>query len=196
MGEHTQTGVTGVVLAAGAGTRTGSPKALLATPEGEPWVALATHTLRAAGCTHVIVVLGAEADAAREFVPEGAHVVIADDWHDGLTASLRAGLAAASHPSMHAEAALVTLVDLPGLPVDAAARILGADTRPTVLRRAVFDDRPGYPVLLGRDHWDPVAGTIGGEAAARAYLRDHGVELVECSDLWDGADVDLSPRAG
>jgi CTP:molybdopterin cytidylyltransferase MocA len=195
MGELTQAGITGVVLAAGAGTRMGTPKALLATPQGEAWVALATHTLRSAGCAHVIVVLGAEADAARAFVPEGAHVVLADDWHDGLSSSLRAGLAAASHPSMHAEATLVTLVDLPGLTVEAAKRVLGTGAGRKTLRRAVFEGRPGHPVLLGRDHWDAVAGAIGGDTGARGYLLEHGVELVECSDLWDGADVDLSPRA-
>ncbi|CAN5341243.1 nucleotidyltransferase family protein [soil metagenome] len=196
MGELTQTGVTGVVLAAGSGSRMGTPKALLATPDGEPWVALATHTLRAAGCAHVIVVLGAQADAALEFVPEGAHVVLADDWRSGMAASLHAGLAAASHPAMHAAAALVTLVDLPGLTIPAAARVLGVDAGPDTLRRAVFDGRPGHPVLVGRDHWDALAGTLGGDTGAQVYLREHGVELVECSDLWDGADVDLSPRAG
>jgi CTP:molybdopterin cytidylyltransferase MocA len=196
MGDHTQTGVAGVVLAAGTGSRMGTPKALLATPDGEPWVALATHTLRAAGCAHVIVVLGAQAEAAREFVPEGAHVVLAEDWHTGMAASLHAGLAAASHPAMHAEAALVTLVDLPGLTVPAASRVLGVDAGRSTLRRAVFNGRPGHPVLLGRDHWDAVGDSIGGDTGARVYLRDHSVELVECSDLWDGADVDLSPRAG
>jgi CTP:molybdopterin cytidylyltransferase MocA len=186
---------TGIVLAAGAGRRIGTPKALLATPDGEPWVARAVHTLRAAGSTHVVVVLGAGADEALQFVPEGAHPVVADDWELGMAASLRAGLAAASHPSLMRETVLVTLVDLPGLPVEAVRRVLGDGGDAATLRRAVYDERPGHPVLIGRDHWEPLTHSLAGDTGGQTYLRDHDVEYVDCLDLWDGVDVDLSPRA-
>jgi len=38
--------VAGVILAAGAGTRIGSPKALLGTADGEPWLARAAILAR------------------------------------------------------------------------------------------------------------------------------------------------------
>jgi CTP:molybdopterin cytidylyltransferase MocA len=63
--------VCGVVLAAGAGTRFGGPKALARTAAGEPWLALAVGTLRAAGCEPVVVVLGTGADEAEPLVPAG-----------------------------------------------------------------------------------------------------------------------------
>ncbi len=186
---------TGIVLAAGAGRRMGTPKALLATPDGQPWVERAVLTLREAGCAHVVVVLGARADDARAFVPTGAHAVVAEDWELGLSASLRAGLAAASHPSLLREAVLVTLVDLPGLPAEAVRRVIGDDVRADVLRRASYDGRPGHPVLVGRDHWAPLSRSLDGDSGAQSYLAATGVDLVDCADLWDGADVDLSPRA-
>ena len=167
-------GLVGIVLAAGAGTRAGGPKA-----RRDGWLAHAVGVLRQAGCERVIAVLGAA------IVPTDAEVVVADDWAEGLGASLRAGLAAAS-----GDAALVTLVDLPGMPVAAAARIVAGAT-PSSLRRAVYAGRPGHPVLLGRDHWDAVAAAAHGDRGAGPYLRAHAAEDVECGDLWDGADVDV-----
>jgi CTP:molybdopterin cytidylyltransferase MocA len=49
---------------------------------------------------------------------------------------------------------------------------------------------PGHPVLLGRDHWDGVIETAGGDQGARAYLSSREVTLVECGDLASGRDVD------
>jgi molybdenum cofactor cytidylyltransferase len=166
-------GLVGIVLAAGAGTRAGGPKA---TRDG--WLAHAVAVLREAGCDRVMAVLG----AAR--VPTDAEVVIAEDWADGASASLRAGLAAAT-----GDAALITLVDLPGMTSSAAIRV-AAGAAPWSLRRAVYAGRLGHPVLIGRDHWEAVAASVRGDRGAGPYLRAHGAEEVECGDLWDGADVD------
>lgn len=168
------TDLVGIVLAAGAGTRAGGPKA-----RREGWLPHAVEVLRGAGCDPVIAVLGAA------IVPTDAEVVVAPDWAEGVGASLRAGLAAAS-----GEAALVTLVDLPGMPV-AAARRVAAGASAGSLRRAVYAGRPGHPVLLGRDHWGPLTAELHGDTGAGAYLRAHGADAVECGDLWDGADVDV-----
>ena len=178
--------VAGLVLAAGAGSRFGAPKALARTPDGEPWVARAVETLLAGGCREVVVVLGAAAAEARALVPPGAAVVVADGWAEGMAASLAEGLAAMPP----AEAALITLVDLPGLPSAVCRRLLESGVAPTVLRRAVYAGRPGHPVLLGARHWHPFAATLAGDRGGRAYLDAHGVEPVECGDLFDGADVD------
>lgn len=183
---------TGIVLAAGAGTRMGGPKALLATPDGTPWLAHAVSTLYLGGCGRVIAVLGAEAERARALLPPDADAVVADDWADGVSASLRAGLAAAT-----GELAVVTLVDLPGLTPGTVERVLAAGDRgPTALRRAVYAGLPGHPVVIGRDHWAAIGDDLRGDAGAGDYLQRHGAELIECGDLWDGVDVDISPAAG
>lgn len=176
--------VTGIVLAAGAGTRAGGPKALLRMPNGTPWLAVATETLLAGGCSRVIVVLGAQDRIARPLVPLDDRVttVVAMEWERGMSESLRTGLAAAD-----GGAALITLVDLPTLPVSVVRRVLAA---PGALRQATFEGRPGHPVYLAAEHWVPLAATLSGDRGARAYLVEHGVDEVECSDLWDGVDRD------
>jgi len=179
--------VHGLLLAAGAGRRMGTPKALLRDPDGTTWLARSVTALLDGGCASVTVVLGAAADDAAALVPAGpVSVVVADDWAEGMAASLRTGLAALpSGP----ESAVVSLVDLPD--VDAAVvRRVAAAAGTDALARAAYDGVPGHPVLLGRDHWAEVAATATGDAGARDYLRRHGVTLVECGDLATGRDVD------
>jgi len=178
--------VTGIVLAAGAGTRMGMPKALMRSKarrsaDAVAWLDTAVSVLEAAGCAPVVVVLGAAPDAP---APPTATVVVAEDWDTGMAASLRAGLAAAS-----GDAALITLVDLPGLPVAVAQRIAAGATDLS-LTQAVFGGRPGHPVLIGSAHWDAVSRAISGDRGARGYLVANGVVEIECGDLWDGADID------
>ena len=175
------------MLAAGAGTRAGAPKALRTDADGVPWLHRAVAALRGGGCDPVLVVLGAEADAARALIPEGVEAVVADDWADGLSASLKAGLRAID---ADADAAVVTLVDLHGLPAEAVARILESPVEATTLRRATYAGRPGHPVLLGRDHWTAAAASAEGDRGAGRYLKTQGAELVELSGLWDGEDDD------
>jgi CTP:molybdopterin cytidylyltransferase MocA len=181
------TRVAGIVLAAGAGSRAGGPKALSRDDDGTPWLARAVATLRAGGCATVLVVLGAESEAARELLPVDADVVVADDWSTGLSASLRAGLRVAP---TDATAALITLVDLPDLAPAAVARLLAEPLDASTLRRATYRGRPGHPVVIGREHWSAAAESVEGDRGAGRYLKQHDAELVECSDLWDGADRD------
>jgi len=195
--------VTGVVLAAGAGTRMGMPKALV-VQHGEPWSARAVRLLLDAGCDRVVVVLGASATEALAHVPtdDTVSTVINDDWSSGMASSLRAGLTAvassaaglsaarlsAAGPSAApGDAALITLVDTPGLPLEAVRRVL-ASAAP--LARAVYDGRPGHPVLIRSAHWAGVAASVSGDQGARDYLEAHGVADIECGDLWSGRDID------
>jgi len=66
--------VAGLVLAAGAGSRFGRPKALVRGSDGAPWLVRAVGVLRAAGCAPVIVVLGAEGAAAAALLAEAGIV--------------------------------------------------------------------------------------------------------------------------
>jgi CTP:molybdopterin cytidylyltransferase MocA len=172
---------TGILLAAGAGRRMGRPKALV-----DDWLERGLAAL--SPCHDVLVVLGAEAEAARERLPPDTAVVVADDWAEGMGASLRAGLARAEQTP--ATAVVVTLVDLPDVGREVVARLLREGVGATTLRRAAYDGVPGHPVVLGRDHWREVRDVATGDQGARAYLQDQAVVLVECGDLATGRDVD------
>jgi len=180
-----------VLLAAGGGRRMGRPKALVRHPAAD--TTLLEHAigvLRAAGCGHVVAVLGAEAESARARAAGADVLVEVPDWRAGQSASLRAGLEAAAATS--GDAAGVLLVDLPDVGPPVISRVLAAaGHRPRrALVRATFGGEPGHPVVLGRSHWDGVLATATGDRGARDYLATHDVKLVECGDLASGRDVD------
>lgn len=163
----------------------GFPKSLAVDADGRPWTSLATDVLRSAGCSRVCVILGARASEARRLLAGDIESIIVTNWAEGVSASIRAGLAAAT-----GEAVLLTLGDLPSMPTTVAVRTAGLEIGPSSLRQAFFLGNPGHPVLIGRDHWEPMSANVRGDLGGRAYLTAHNVEEVECGDLWDGADVD------
>ncbi|MFC7891787.1 NTP transferase domain-containing protein [Streptomyces sp. NPDC057381] len=188
---ETQEQVAGLLLAAGGGRRLGGrPKALL-EHRGHPLVEHAIAALRAAGCARVHVVLGARADAVRERAAlDGCVVVENPDWEQGMGSSLRAGLA--SLTGTGARAALVSLVDQPGIGAEAMARVRGGFRDETSLVSAAYAGARGHPVLLGAGHWPGVMATATGDRGARAYLREHEarITLVECGDVARPYDID------
>lgn len=188
--------VGGLVLAAGAGRRMGGPKALLRlTPTGPSLVELAVSRLHDAGLSEVHVVVGSAApDVTARAERVGGHVVEAENWDEGMGASLRAGLDALARTDLRA--AVLMLVDLPDVGSDVHERLLKAWVGSTdgeldaALVRTAYEGRPGHPVLLGREHWAVVRESAVGDHGARDYFRTHEPTLVECGDLATGRDVD------
>jgi molybdenum cofactor cytidylyltransferase len=176
-----QSRAVGVLLAAGEGRRYGRPKVLV-----EGWLDAAVDALQAGGCADVVLVLGAAQVAA----PPGVTPVVAQDWRDGLSASVRAGLAEADRTL--ADYAVLHVVDTPDVGPAVVARVLGrARKSHSGLARAYFGDRPGHPVVIARGHWPDLLKQLKGDRGAGAYLRGRpDVEAVECGDLAGGQDID------
>ena len=172
--------VAGVLLAAGAGTRYGMPKV---RAEDGRWLRAAVAALTDGGCDDVVVVLG----AAQVDVPDRARAVVAEDWEDGLSASVRAGINAvdASFVVLHA-------VDTPDVGADVVRRVLDAAlSSASGLARAHYDGRPGHPVVIARSHWPELLATLGGDEGARPFLSARtDVVAVDCADLASGQDID------
>ncbi|MGW3979620.1 nucleotidyltransferase family protein [Streptomyces mirabilis] len=194
---HEEDQVAGLLLAAGGGRRLGGrPKALL-EHRGRPLVEYAVGVLRAAGCTRVHVVLGARADAVRERARlDGCVLVDNPEWESGMGSSLRAGLG--SLAGTGARAALVSLVDQPGIGPRAVARVLAAHQDDTSLVSATYDGVRGHPVVFGAAHWAGVAASATGDRGARAYLKEHeaAITLVECGDVAEPYDIDTEDDLG
>jgi CTP:molybdopterin cytidylyltransferase MocA len=92
----TQRKTAAVILAAGASIRLGQPKQLVEIA-GETLLGRAVQVAHEAGCSPVVVVLGADAQWIRTRCSLGdAHMVINPDWPEGMASSVRAGVAAAA----------------------------------------------------------------------------------------------------
>jgi nicotine blue oxidoreductase len=172
----------GVLLAAGAGTRYGMPKVLA---EDGGWLRACVTALAEGGCDDVVVVLG----AAVVDVPAPARAVLADDWAQGLSASVRTGVTA-----IDADYVVLHAVDTPGVGADVVRRVLdAARSSPSGLARARYGDRPGHPVVIARTHWPQLLACLRGDEGARPFLRDRtDVVAVDCADLASGDDIDAT----
>ncbi len=180
---------TGIVLAAGAGTRFGKPKALAA--DGA-WLRGAVAALRAGGCAPVFVLLGATGpDPATVALPPGTEWRWVADWATGLSATVREGLRAAAEADTRYVAFLP--VDVPDIGAEVVARVLGAAAASeSGLARAVFLDTPGHPVVIENKHWKAVSAVVGGDAGAGSYLGGRqDMVCVTCGDLATGTDRDF-----
>ncbi|MFH8622884.1 NTP transferase domain-containing protein [Streptomyces vietnamensis] len=185
--------VAGLLLAAGGGRRLGGrPKALL-PHRGRPLVEHAVGVLRAAGCEVVHVVLGASADAVRERAElPGCVLVDNPEWAEGMGSSLRVGLGSLAADPRGVDAALVFLVDQPGIGAEAVARVRAAYGARDSLVAASYEGKRGHPVLFGADRWAGIAEGAVGDRGARDYLAAHrdAITLVDCSDVAEPYDID------
>jgi molybdenum cofactor cytidylyltransferase/nicotine blue oxidoreductase len=185
--------VAAVVLAAGGGRRYGMPKALVEY-EGSLLVERAVRTA-AAVCDPVLVVLGAQAvDVWRTADLSGATVLANKDWETGMASSLRTGIEGLRAWPLGVDAALILLVDMPGMTAAALQRMAAAAS-PSVLALATYAGVRGHPVLIGREHWAGVSATATGDEGARGYLATHGPVEIDCTGLADPTDLDVPPPA-
>ena len=182
--------VTGLVLAAGAATRFGSPKQL-APLDGRPLLQHPLDALAEAGMDDVIVVLGAEAAAIEAAMTwRGERRLVNERPKDGLASSLRVGLeAAAEDPTV--DAVLIVLGDQPGLRPEVIEVVLAAAAttgRPIVRPRYERDGAPN-PVLVRRAAWSLAAG-LEGDRGLGPMLAAHPELVHEVAVAGSIPDVD------
>jgi len=180
--------ISGVVLAAGTGSRFGGTKQIVAV-DGKPLAQHAIDALNAAGVDEVIVVTGHDAVkvASALTLPAQGRIVYNPAFKDGQATSLAAAIHALDDES---EAAVILMADQPGVTSDVIRSIVSRfrATRTQVVR-AMYADGPG-PSLLSREIYAE-AGHLHGDVGARILIASHP-EWVEEVEV-DGAaprDVD------
>jgi molybdenum cofactor cytidylyltransferase len=178
--------IAGVVLAAGAGRRFGSPKQL-AELDGVPLLQHAIDAMLAVPALDgVIVVLGAAAEHVAAGVQfADAEPVVCEDWEEGMAASLRCGVAAAGESDW----VVLTLGDMPGVTPEAIEAVIAATGPGADAVRAEYGGRPAHPVALSRALFDRVA-ELRGDVGARELLASVAVRPVEALHLARPDDVD------
>src|SRR4029077_3830750 len=140
-----------IVLAAGASTRMGRPKALLPIG-GTTFVRRIVCTLEAANLTDILVIVrpGHDEAIARELVGSHATLVENPRADAGQLSSLVTGLDTIDTP--HVRGVLVTLVDVPLIePATVRALLARAASSAAPILRAVHAGRHGHPVIYKRE---------------------------------------------
>jgi molybdenum cofactor cytidylyltransferase len=171
--------VAAIVLAAGRSRRMAPlNKLLVADSQGVPMVARVVDNVLASHARPVIVVTGHERERVEEALA-GRPVIFAHAEHyaEGLSASLKAGLAALPE---EAEGFLVCLGDMPLVSGAMLDRLIAAfdpeEGRAIVM--PTFRGKQGNPMLWSREFL-PEMMSITGDVGARHLVGRHADRLVE-----------------
>ena len=158
-------GVTGVVLAAGAGRRLGQPKATVML-HGQTLLQRAVRTLAEGGCDDVVAIV-----RAPEVIAEGAASVVNPDPDSGMGSSLRCALA-----DQTADAIVILLVDLPAVTPAEVADVIRAHAEGADLVAVRREGRRSHPVLVGSRWYADLGAAAVGDQGGRAFFTAHETE--------------------
>ena len=176
-----------VILAAGAGTRFGEPKAGAAVRDGVRFLDAVCDAARWAGADPIVAVV-----PPGTAVPHGVRPVINAAATAEQITSLRLGLAQLVNSPVNA--ALVWPVDHPFVRVESALAVVDAARRtsaPIVV--PVHAGRRGHPAWFTRDTWRELM-TVR-EGGARAVVHGYGARVHEVVVPDDGVTRDIDTPA-
>jgi molybdenum cofactor cytidylyltransferase len=178
--------ISGLVLAAGTGSRFGGAKQLVEI-DGRPLVLHAVASLRDAGVDEIVVVTGHDADAVEAVLPDDVRPIRNPSYREGQASSLAAGLHVLRDDS---EAAIVLMADQPGIEAaDLDVLIDGFRATRARIVRLRYRDGPG-PALLSREIYAE-AGHLHGDSGARVLMASHPDWLREVAiDRPSPRDID------
>ncbi|MBK9596045.1 MAG: molybdopterin-binding/glycosyltransferase family 2 protein [Rhodocyclales bacterium] len=182
--------VAALVLAAGQSSRMGGTNKLLAGVDGVPMLLRAVNAALASKASSVTVVLGHEAERAEALLAgRRVNFVRNPDFAEGMSTSLRAGIAALP---AEAEAAVVLLADMPRVSAVHVDRLIDAfeAQRPAIVVPQ-RNGRRGNPILWPRAFFAAMQN-VAGDQGARGVLEANAgrIRFVDIDDDAIHADVD------
>lgn len=171
----------GVVLAAGSGTRMGTPKASLVVA-GQRLVDRAVDALRNGSCDAVVAVV-----PVGVLGPPGVTTLENPQAHTGMRSSLELALTVADSN----DALAVMLVDTPGVGAASVAAVLGHwRSSPSRISVAVYNGRRGHPTVMTAARWAAAVALAAPDEGARAYLQANAADVDEVPVPGDASDLD------
>lgn len=181
----------GIVLAAGASSRMGRPKAFLPMTPGGTVLGRVLGTLADAAVAPLVVVVRERfplEDAWNDSRAGGVRLVINPNADRGQLSSLVCGIDAID-PA--APAVLMTLVDIPLVRTTTVTALLRAwEQERAVFVRPLYEGRHGHPVIFGRPLLDAL---VQGDPAegARPVVRSFAREAIDVPVDDPGVLIDL-----
>jgi molybdenum cofactor cytidylyltransferase len=169
--------VTGIILAAGKGSRMGRTKQLLPF-RGQTILECVVDNALASSLQQVIVVLGYQADVVEPLMRgRDVTVVVNPSFENGQSSSLKTGLKAVTN---EADAVLFLLGDQPLVSPETINRILSAyETSPaSPIVLPVFEDTRGNPVLFSRETFSRLT-TLTEDHGARTLFREYAGRILQ-----------------
>lgn len=168
----------GILLAAGGASRFGRPKQLEPVGREHSLLSHVTAQLDQAGCTQLIVVLGAFRNLIRKDLQSRLHplanrlwIIENPDWERGQSGSLQTGLRHAREIGDVSEPCLITLCDIPAVPVrHYRSLIADLDDTQHVASVTNFPEGVGVPACFTAAALDELQ-LLPGDQGAKTWLR-------------------------
>jgi len=186
-------GVAGLVLAAGASTRMGTPKQLLPLAQSTLLDRVLSEAL-ASELKLVVLVLGFMAkDIAMGLRTDLRHsrlkIIENKNYRSGISSSIMSGLSVVEDDC---DGVMVILGDMPGLSASIINLLLRrSEESPCSLAAITSKGRRSHPVIIRRPFFPDLHG-LRGDEGARALFAKHAdkVCLVEPEGDYDDRDID------
>jgi molybdenum cofactor cytidylyltransferase len=176
-----------VVLAAGESRRFGSQKQLVRIA-GRPLLHTAITRASEVTGSSLIVVLGcgaAELGALLKHSP--GSIVINQEWREGLSSSIRAGIA---RLPLTCSGAMLLLADQPLVSADDLRRLAGTwRKQPQYIAAALYSGTIGVPAIFPRNMFQALL-QLRGDTGARALLRRNTDRVVRVPMPSAAVDID------
>jgi molybdenum cofactor cytidylyltransferase len=190
MVREADSGIVGILLAAGQGKRFGGDKLLQRLPDGTPMALAVARKLRQV-CTSCITVLRLEQQVLGELLQAAGFTV---HYQAEVGAGMGCSLAAAVRATPAAEGWLVALADMPLLRADTMAAVVRAVRDGATLTAPFYRGQRGHPVAFS-NFWRQPLSMLRGDRGARDLLAEHAEALwpVPCDDA--GVLIDIDSRA-
>jgi molybdenum cofactor cytidylyltransferase len=170
--------IAALLLAAGRSTRMGGPNKLLEDLHGKPIVRHAAEALAASGASPVVAVTGHEGErVASALAGLDIERVHNPDYAEGLSTSLKVGLAALPPESDAVAVALGDMPDVTGALIDRLVAALDP-ARGALIAVPTREGRRGNPVVWSRRFFDDLS-RIEGDTGARHLIGLHNEAVVE-----------------
>ncbi|GGE45156.1 molybdenum cofactor cytidylyltransferase [Pedobacter psychrotolerans] len=178
-----------VILAAGNSSRLGRPKQLLEFKQKT----LIEHTINAALQTSfqpIIVVLGAYANEIQEKLPIEVNFVINENWSEGMSSSIIAGVSALLKQSPMVENIIIAVSDQAFITAEVFEKLKQkqVNTKKGIIA-STYVKTTGTPVLFNKEYF-PQLLSLTGNNGAKSMLKLHDNDVAIVAFAMGNIDID------
>jgi molybdenum cofactor cytidylyltransferase len=162
-----------ILLAAGGSSRLGKPKQLLLY-KGQTLVQNTLSVALTSNAQSVIVVLGANADILQTEITNGKiHVVVNDDWQEGMGSSIRTGVKAITEINPSTEGVILLVCDQPFINSALLNNLITAHQKTgKEIVACTYGNTFGPPVFFHQSLFSELL-QLKGDTGARSIVQKH-----------------------
>lgn len=162
-----------ILLAAGESKRMGSPKQLLDI-DGKSLLRRTAEVALATDCYPVVMVIGAnKAQIAPEIIDLPLTVIDNPMWHEGMSSSVKMGMAGLYMTYKDVEAVIMLVCDQPYVSVSLLERMIDVyRTKKPPIVACKYGEEVGVPALFDRKLFEELL-TLSGDKGAKPIVMNH-----------------------